>query len=73
MLGFVQVMQEKTPYHMENAFSWMLRWQPAGTTNLLRAIEVAMQRNSDGIYLFTDGKPDKPVLVCFNKIIMFYM
>ncbi len=48
---------------MNKALTWMKRWQPTGTTNMLKAIEVAIEYKSDCIYLFTDGKADKPVLV----------
>jgi len=57
------MMQEKNQNNMNKALTWMKRWQPAGTTNTLKAIEVAVDCKSDCIYLFTDGKTDKPVLV----------
>lgn len=52
---------------MNKALTWMKRWQPAGTTNMLKAIEVVVDCKSDCIYLFTDGKADKPVLVMLRE------
>jgi hypothetical protein len=57
------MMQEKNQNNMNKALTWMKRWQLAGTTNMLKAIEVVVECKSDCIYLFTDGKADKPVLV----------
>lgn len=57
-------MQPKTHQNMEKAISWMSQWGTGGTSNLKRAIEVAMERTSaDCIYLLTHGKCDRPVIV----------
>eukprot|EP01018_Ginkgo_biloba_P002699 Gb_08245 [translate_table: standard] len=59
-----QPMQLKTTSSLEAAIRWSMQWKPYGSTNLLGALDVALSRTfADCIYLFTDGKPDKPVLV----------
>ncbi|XP_024541004.1 uncharacterized protein LOC9647484 [Selaginella moellendorffii] len=60
----LQAMIEKTPASLEEALNWALRWGAGGPTNLLKALDVSFSRSfCDCIYLLTDGKPDKPVLV----------
>ncbi|MCO5605267.1 hypothetical protein L7F22_059447 [Adiantum nelumboides] len=57
-------MRVKSPETFEAALNWVSRWRPAGTTNLSKALDLAMSRTSaDCIYLFSEGKSDKPVLI----------
>ncbi|GBG85893.1 hypothetical protein CBR_g40705 [Chara braunii] len=62
--NFYEVMQPSEPWRCEEALDWMARWQTIGKTNLTKAIDVAFRRMSaDCIYLFSDGRADKPMLV----------
>lgn len=57
-------MRVKTPDALESALSWVTRWRPAGTSNLWKALNLATSRTfADCIYLFSEGKADKPVLI----------
>ncbi|KAL3677754.1 hypothetical protein R1sor_020710 [Riccia sorocarpa] len=60
----LEVMQPKTPAKVEKCLTWISKWQTGGRSNLLNALQVAFQReNADCIYLFTDGKPERPVIL----------
>ncbi|KAH7428760.1 hypothetical protein KP509_09G016200 [Ceratopteris richardii] len=60
----LEPMRVKSPEMFEAALNWVSRWHPTGPSNLSKAIDLAMSRTSaDCIYLFSEGKSDKPVLI----------
>jgi hypothetical protein len=69
LYSLMQPMRVNTPETVNAALNWMSRWRPAGTTNLSKALGIAMSRiSADCIYLFTEGRSDKPVLVSRNGL-----
>ena len=59
-------MRVKTAEALESALGWASRWNPTGASNLWKALTLATTRTfADCIYLFNEGKTDKPVLVSF--------
>ncbi|MCO5547829.1 hypothetical protein L7F22_001281 [Adiantum nelumboides] len=60
----LEPMRVKTPETLESALNWVTRWHPSGTSNLWKALTIATSRAfADCIYLFSEGKADKPVLI----------
>ncbi|KAL2641736.1 hypothetical protein R1flu_009323 [Riccia fluitans] len=60
----LEVMQPKTPAKVNKCLTWMSKWQTGGRSNLVNALQVAFQRRTaDCVYLFTDGKPERPVIL----------
>ncbi|KAI5082298.1 hypothetical protein GOP47_0002041 [Adiantum capillus-veneris] len=60
----LEPMRVKASETLESALNWVTRWHPAGTSNLWKALTIATSRTfADCIYLFSEGKADKPVLI----------
>ncbi|KAH7420296.1 hypothetical protein KP509_13G000600 [Ceratopteris richardii] len=60
----LEPMRVKDPETLEAALNWVTRWHPSGTSNLWKALTLATSRAyADCIYLFSEGKADKPVLM----------